>query len=113
MPSYLSKTINNEYKHKVSVILNELSNDKMTLQNKKILKLAYGFTDNNFETNLNNDSELVSQQTDESNLELLDDPRKNIRDSAFQNLDRFYNKVKRETLDHPRGPNILQKLHVS
>ena len=101
MPSYLSKTTNNEYKHKVSVILNELSNDKMTLQNKNILKLAYGFTDNDFEADLNRNVQRIPQLTDESNLELLDNSNNNLSDFEIQNLDRFDSKVKKETLDHP------------
>ena len=95
------------------MILNELSNDKLTLQNKKILKLAYGFTENDFKFSFRKSSHQISQLTEESNQELLDNQKNNISDSEAQSIDRSQCELNKENVDISKRTNILHKPKTS
>ena len=70
LPSYLSNSQNIEYKYKINTLINSFSSEKVTPQNMKILNLAFGFKEKDFNPDASNRPNNAVEQTEESNVGL-------------------------------------------
>ena len=87
LPSYLQNKPNSSYKQKIDKFLKAYCEQDMTMQDLKILKLAYGLSEDFLDRNLQHASHQAYQLTDDSNLELIDSSNNQMYKSNFENPD--------------------------
>ena len=76
-PSYLSDGLHIEHRNKINALISSFADEKVTPQNMKILKLAYGFIEHDFDAHLGNDMTRNAQHTEESSVGLVEYDNKN------------------------------------